>query len=119
MCNVIKKYSNKQLPNKIGRKASESDYEYELFNKNSKNILVIRDLNKGNLSVSNNIEAILSHIFTTENYDFDTPVIYRDSLGNYDGIMTNGIGNVSFYKLVVGKLVRDECEALEYIANML
>ena len=67
--------------------ANRSDYTFHINSKHGKQVLVIEDLDRGGMSVTNNIEAVLAEIedeIGTSIYQM--PIIYRDSDGRYDGI---------------------------------
>jgi hypothetical protein len=80
--------------------ADASDYDYRI-DRRAEPVLVIKDLNKGGKSVTNNMEAILKRIAADEGCILAMPIIYRDSEGNYDGVTpsSNPLGSVSFYSL--------------------
>lgn len=59
---------------------SESNYIYDVY----KNVLVINDLDLGNMSVTNNVQKVLDEI--SERIDLPQRVIYRDTSKIYDGI---------------------------------
>ena len=96
--------------------AAASDYDYRI-DRGAEPVLVITDLNRGGLSVTNNIRAILDQITWDEgvlDIKFLTElIIYRDSDGNYDGIAVDNTGRVTFYSLVIGNSVTNEQEALQ------
>jgi len=108
--------------------AGKSDYEYRIEKSGGVNcqhgaggapVLVITDLNRGGMSVTNNIEAVLRKIETDVDTDLyfltlcGWKVIYRDSEGNYDGVELLATGDVSFYPLAAGRIVTSESEAIE------
>lgn len=63
-----------------------ADYTYRI---NNEEVLAIEDLNLGNMSVTNDIEAVLEEIKTKEKMSpeqFDSIIIvYKDSDGRWDG----------------------------------
>jgi len=80
----------------------KSDYTYKIDG----TVLFIEDRDLGRMSVTNNIENVLEEISkelgtSIQNYQ----VIYRDSDGNIDGVITQGgkfdkfyhIGETDFY----------------------
>ncbi|MBO0931910.1 hypothetical protein [Fibrella aquatilis] len=71
-----------------------ADYTYTVEG----NIIVITDLDLGNKSVTNDIENVLAEIRTELGELAGYAVIYRDSLGRWDGVrLVNGA--VLFYGL--------------------
>ena len=87
-----------------------SDFEYYITP--AVPVLVIRDLDIGGLSVTNNMPAILKTISAETHCLLAMPIIYRDSEGHYDGVILNLEGNVTYYPLVRSQLVTDEKEAI-------
>lgn len=61
----------------------KSDYHAEII----QDVLCIYDLNKGNMSVTNNIENVLKEIFQSPEHDgLIRPIIYMDSDGIWDEV---------------------------------
>lgn len=67
---------------------TKSDFSVAVFGE----LVVIVDLNLGNMSVTNDIDAVLQHISKRHNFNNSSVVVYRDSDGHYDrvGIQPNG-----------------------------
>ena len=60
---------------------SKADYEVQIID----DVFVVTDLDKGGISVTNDIENVLQDL----SYSMDLggrPVIYRDSMGRFDGV---------------------------------
>lgn len=99
---------------------TKSDFNYEIKD----DIIVINDLNKGNCSVTNDIENILACIrrnesakITPNNKDFDLDkyfFIYKDSEGIYDGVL---VKNNKFFGFIPLQ-VKTEEEAIEKIKSI-
>ena len=73
--------------------AAKSDYEWGV----DRDVVWVRDLDKGGMSVTNNISAILQHL------DRHVPLkeyllMYCDSRGVWDGLAYNGV-SVDFFSL--------------------
>jgi hypothetical protein len=83
--------------NKEGKmKMRKSDYAiYQPYN----DIVVIEDLNLGNRSVTNDIENILIELDKRIPTLHDMKIIYRDSMGIYDGIKIKDGNFHSFYSI--------------------
>jgi hypothetical protein len=65
---------------------SKADYTHRTAVLNGAKILVIKDLNLGNTSVTNDIENVVNDIAIMESINpADYLIIYKDSEGNYDG----------------------------------
>ena len=60
---------------------ANSDYTYTIKGK----VLIIEDLDLGNVSVTNDIQNVLETIYKDLEF-LPEKVIYRDSEGNYDGV---------------------------------
>jgi len=61
---------------------------------------VITDLDRGGMSVTNNIEAIVQSIAAEIGERIYTmPIVYRDSMGQYDGVNGNSLQRNPFYFL--------------------
>ncbi|WP_445453130.1 hypothetical protein [Flavobacterium sp. 25HG05S-40] len=66
---------------------SKSDYIYKIHQVDK--VIEIEDLNLGKMSVTNNIENVVDEIAKKEEINRDDfKVIYRDSVGNWDGYNT-------------------------------
>jgi len=73
-----------------------SDYTYTVRG----NVIAIIDLNRGSRSVTTDIENILDDIRRALDRDLSGyAVIYRDSMGNWDGVRIDDKGLVEFYAL--------------------
>jgi len=93
--------------------ARQSDYDYHIT-RGSDAVLVITDLDKGGMSATNNMEAILSNIAAEQGTtvsQLTLPIVYRDSEGNYDGV-TVGPGGVNFYPLTKGRPITKQRDAV-------
>lgn len=78
-------------------KNSKADYNYTIEG----NLLKIVDLNLGNLSVTNDIEAVINDIRDIIGWSIQQlTIIYRDSDGNWDEVVPEWINgeciNVEF-----------------------
>jgi hypothetical protein len=93
--------------------ALKSDFDYRIDIDTGIVVLVITDLNRGGMSVTNNMPAIFAHIEKAESctVSLGSLIIYRDSEGEYNGVLGNG----NFYPLAVGKRITNEQEALKAI----
>jgi len=82
--------------------ANRSDYEYHYTRLEGRAVLVITDLDRGGMSVTDNMEAILDRIAYYAGADpyfiacCGPPVICRDPEGNYDGVRLSPDGTVTF-----------------------
>ena len=68
--------------------ADKSDFDYRIIG-GSDPVLVITDLDRGGMSITNNAEAVISRIASEQGVDIRLlamPIVYRDSSGIYDGI---------------------------------
>jgi hypothetical protein len=64
-----------------------SDFTYHTREVNGTSVLVIIDLDRGGMSVTNNVEAVVKSIAAELGEDiYKRPIIYKDSMGIYDGI---------------------------------
>lgn len=64
-----------------------SDFTYHTREANGTSVLVIIDLDQGGMSVTNNVEAVVNSIAAELGVNiYKMPIIYRDSMGTYDGI---------------------------------
>ena len=67
--------------------AMRSDFTYHTREINGTSVLVIIDLDQGGMSVTNNVEAVVKSIAAELGEDiYKRPIIYKDSMGIYDGI---------------------------------
>ncbi len=65
---------------------AKSDYDYDIIEHSGRNCLLINDLNKGGMSVTNNIEEVIEEIKVKEGIDpARLMIIYCDSDGFWDG----------------------------------
>lgn len=72
----------------------KSDYTYKV----TENIISIIDLDKGGLSVTNDIENIIQDLRNIIGDLSGYAIIYRDSMGIWDGIRIEG-ETINFYSL--------------------
>lgn len=86
------------LLNNTMRNEPRSDYEYSVDG----SVIAIEDLDLGNRSVTNDIQNVVNDIrkelganLTMSGYS----IVYKDSMGRYDGVMISENGNASFYPL--------------------
>ena len=75
--------------------ASSSDYSYHVNRSGAVQIIVIADQNKGRMSVTNNIEAVVCDVIeklglSLSGMGDEYHVVYRDSLGVYCGVLPIG-----------------------------
>lgn len=64
----------------------KSNYTYSVTDISGRNVIAIEDLNNGGMSVTNNIENVISEIENAEKIDAKCyMVIYKDSNGIFDG----------------------------------
>ena len=92
---------------------SSCDYSYHWAKACGARVLVILDLNKGGRSVTNDVEAVFEEI-GHEEIAAAGGIIYRDSMGQFDGI-SRGLGGRpgGFYSLARnGKPAFTEDQAL-------
>jgi hypothetical protein len=85
----------------------KSDYKWKFKD----NILFIQDLNLGRMSVTNNIENVLSEIKDEMGEKItEAKIIYKDSQGVWDGVIpewtTEGCSSVRFYYIGETSLVK-------------
>jgi hypothetical protein len=100
--------------------ANRSDFNYRIAvwgeGGTVKSVIVITDLNRGRMSVTNNMEAVLQHIADEEGFEISSitgaRIIYRDSEGIWDGVEIDPDGQVSFYPLAPEKIT-DENLAID------
>jgi len=71
---------------------TNSDYVYYLKGK----VLIIEDSDLGNRSVTNDIQNVLQAIKTDLDFLPET-IIYKDSLGNFDGVSHDKGKFIKFY----------------------
>lgn len=80
--------------------AEKSDFTYRINTSQGKPVLVITDLARGGMSVTNNIEAIVQSIAAEIGERVYTmPIVYRDSMGQYDGVNGDSLQRNPFYFL--------------------
>ena len=80
--------------------ADRSDYTYHINSKHGQQALVIEDLDRGGMSVTNNIEAIIAEIADEIGTSiYQIPIVYRDSEGQYDGINGEKLRSDTFYSI--------------------
>lgn len=76
-----------------------SDFSYHTRESQKTKVLVIIDLNKGGMSVTNNVEEVVKSIAAElGEKTLMMPIIYRDSEGIYDGIDATYLDN-PFYSI--------------------
>lgn len=76
-----------------------SDFSYHTRESQKTNVLVIIDLDKGGMSVTNNVEEVVKSIAAElGEKTLMMPIIYRDSEGIYDGIDAAYLDN-PFYSI--------------------
>ncbi len=65
---------------------ARADYSYLIQQFKDTGFIVIEDLNRGRMSVTNNIEEVVDEICTKENINpVEHLIIYKDSDGRWDG----------------------------------
>lgn len=65
---------------------TKADFHYEILNFSGRDVILIEDLNRGNMSVTNDIENVVDEIAEGENLDpKDYMIVYADSAGSWDG----------------------------------
>jgi hypothetical protein len=65
---------------------AKSDYKYSIQNFKTKPFIVIEDLNKGRMSVTNDIENVIEEIAGKEKLNpVEHYILYKDSEGQWDG----------------------------------
>lgn len=65
---------------------AKSDYSYKLEELEKSWFILIQDLNKGRMSVTNNIEEVIDEICQKERINpVEHFIVYRDSDGTWDG----------------------------------
>lgn len=68
------------------KKRSTADYYFITIFSGGRDIISITDLNKGNMSVTNDIENVVKDIFDNlQTFPNNCLIIYRDSRGVWDG----------------------------------
>jgi hypothetical protein len=65
---------------------SKANFTHRIEKYSGQEVIVIEDLNMGNMSVTNDIENVINDIEMIENIDAHSMIIvYRDSEGVWDG----------------------------------
>lgn len=65
---------------------AKADYTHEITHFNGRDVLKIEDMNIGNISVTNDIENVVTDIARMENIDpCRYMIVYKDSEGLWDG----------------------------------
>jgi hypothetical protein len=65
---------------------TRSDYTYEVRDYAGRNVIKIEDLDRGRVSVTNDIKNVVEEIAKKENLDARRyMIIYKDSEGRWDG----------------------------------
>jgi len=81
-------------------------------------VIVIEDLNKGGMSVTNNVENVVPYVHDLLDLDVENSiVIYRDSDGIYDGIDLKST-SFPFYFLGENNPIKSEDEAVRIALAM-
>jgi hypothetical protein len=63
-----------------------SDFDFEIVEVNGRDAIIIQDLNKGRMSVTNDIENVVAYIAKLNDLDpASYLIVYRDSEGTWDG----------------------------------
>lgn len=76
-----------------------SDFTYHTREINGTSVLVIIDLDQGGMSVTNNVEAVVKSIAAELGpVVYRMPIIYKDSMGIYDGIDGSNLAS-PFYSI--------------------
>jgi len=91
-----------------------SDYIYRVFG----SLIVIIDLNHGNLSVTNDIENVISYLgkqtFKLQNY----VIVYRDSNSEYDQVVVKPDNTFQeFEPLTTDSKVKDLFDVIEILTE--
>ena len=73
--------------------AANSDYEWGV----DRDVVWVRDLDRGGMSVTNNIDAVLQHLSQLLPIT-EYLLMYCDSRGGWDGLAYNGV-SVAFFSL--------------------
>lgn len=82
---------------------TKADYSYKI----NDDVISIIDLNKGNMSVTNDIENVIADIYSKEKLNpVFHKIIYRDSYGTWDGF---NLSTNSFY--FIGAKTEKEAKA--------
>ena len=102
--------------------SGKSDFTYRIkrITSGSNPVLVIIDLNQGGMSVTDNMDAIITETAADIGADHRLliiPVIYRDSEGVFSGVHVSSAGSVNFYSLVPGRIITDEQEAIQAVTQ--
>lgn len=77
-----------------GSPCAVADYSHSIID----DVLVIRDRNRGGRNVTNDMERVLADLAQTVDLK-DRVVIYRDSMGRYDGVEHHNGLFVRFYSI--------------------
>lgn len=82
-------------------------------------VLVIKDLDNGSISVTNDIDIILAYEQEQTGHNWENKrIIYRDSLGDWDQILWNG-SRVRFERLTFDPVARKNFgKALEAVKSL-
>ncbi|OPZ65857.1 MAG: hypothetical protein BWY85_00216 [Firmicutes bacterium ADurb.Bin506] len=95
--------------------AAKSDYDWHIAPGGRLPVIVIEDLDRGGMSVTNNADAVFAAVLEDAGVKpEDVEVIYRDSEGNYDGLFLLD-GKVKIYALQRFGRITDEAEAIKGI----
>ena len=93
--------------------AMRSDFTYHTREINGTSVLVIIDLDQGGMSVTNNVEAVVKSIAAELGpVVYRMPIIYKDSMGIYDGIDGSNLAS-PFYSIGETDEVRAATKAAE------
>jgi hypothetical protein len=79
-----------------------ADFEVTTLSLDEGNFIVITDLDKGNKSVTNDIDYVIRQLYhqadLSQTIDY-SKILYRDSMKNYDGIKIKDGRFLSFYSI--------------------
>jgi hypothetical protein len=93
-----------------------SDFTYHFNTDSGASILVIEDLDRGGMSVTNNMEAVLRFIKANSGVDLvNKKIVYRDTQGTYDGVRLAKSGVAHFYSPTPGLRIIDEAAAVKAV----
>lgn len=100
--------------------ASKSDFTYHINKTGKKPVVVIEDLDRGGMCVTNNIQAVVEETVRAiglpiKRMDLDYCVVYRDSQGLYDGVFPDMEGRMNIYSLAQMTPARSEQEAVQAV----
>ena len=97
-------------------KADLSDFRYHINTTDGTPVIVIEDLDRGGMSVTNNMEAALHYVAEDAGLDLtQAKIVYRDSEGSYDGVQFMENETVRFYMPAAGRRITSEIDAVEAV----